>query len=197
MDHSLGSLPEEDRQIIQGLLQEGIARRKEEEHFFTRYAYFVREGSRKYQLPEDDALDAYTDAILSAIDKISKGTFEGRSTLKTWLFQIFHNKCVDLLRKKTTNKNAIHQTASITDMLYQLSDNAKSIVQKLADKADREMLRQKLNELGNTCRQLLLLSADGYNDREIASVLDYKNADVVKTSRLRCLDKLRQLYHRL
>ena len=36
--------------------------------------------------------------------------------------------------------------------------------------------------------------ADGYNDKEIATAMEYKTADVVKTSRLRCLDKLRQLY---
>ncbi len=30
--------------------------------------------------------------------------------------------------------------------------------------------------------------------KEIAPLLEYKSSDVVKTSRLRCLEKLRQLY---
>ena len=82
-------------------------------------------------------------------------------------------------------------------MLFHLSDEKKSVIQQLADKADYELLKQKLNELGNNCKQLLMLSADGFSDKEIASVMEYKTADVVKTSRLRCLERLRHLYHLL
>jgi RNA polymerase sigma factor (sigma-70 family) len=183
-----------DQAIINSLLQAGIERRRGEEQLFSTYIYFIREGMKKYSLPEEEAFDAYSDSILSSIQKVISGNFEGRSSLKTWLFQIFQNKCVDLLRKKATNKNSIHKTISVSDMLYQLSDASKTIIQQLVEKADRDLLKQRLNELGNKCRELLLLSADGYSDKEVAAQLAYKSADVVKTSRLRCLEKLRQLY---
>jgi hypothetical protein len=32
---------------------------------------------------------------------------------------------------------------------------------------------------------------DGYNDKEIAEFMKYQSADVVKTTRLRCLGKLK------
>jgi RNA polymerase sigma-70 factor (ECF subfamily) len=51
-----------------------------------------------------------------------------------------------------------------------------------------------MNEMGENCRQLLGLWSESYSDKEIASIMEYKTADVVKTSRLRCLEKLRQLY---
>ncbi|HYE54837.1 MAG TPA: sigma-70 family RNA polymerase sigma factor [Chitinophagaceae bacterium] len=196
MGNPEGTFHASDQQIINSLLKDGNTRRKGEEELFSRFQYFIKEGIRKHRLSEDESFDAYSDAVLSAIEKISNGSFQGRSTIKTWLYQIFHNKCVDLLRKKTTNKYAIHQTASLTGVLFQLSDDTRSIVQKLADKADRELLKQKLNELGSICRQLLMLSADGYTDKEIAASMEYKTADVVKTSRLRCLERLRQLYNR-
>lgn len=183
-----------DQDII-NCLKNPVLRRKGEEDLFNRYAYLIPEGIKKNHLLRDEAFDAYSDTVITAIDQIIKGSFQGRSSLKTWLSQIFHNKCVDLLRKKTTNKQSIHHTASVTDMLFQLSDDAKSVIQKLADKADCDLLRLKLNELGETCRQLLMLSADGYSDKEIAAAMEYKTADVVKTSRLRCLDRLRQLYN--
>jgi len=183
-----------DQAMFDNLNGEGISKRKSEELFFTSYSYFIKEGMHKYSLSEDEAFDAYSDSVLAALDKLNKGLFEGRSTLKTWLFQIFQNKCVDLVRKKTTNKNSIHHTTSITEMLFQLSDASKSIIQQLVERADRVLLKQRLNELGAKCRELLMLSADGYSDREIASELDYKSPDVVKTSRLRCLERLRQLY---
>src|SRR5882724_183559 len=183
-----------DREIIEQLRQSGIDRIKSEEQLFNRYIYFIREGINKHSLSEDDAFDAYSDTILSGIEKISNGTFEGRSSLKTYLYQIFHNKCVDLLRKRTTNKYSVHRTESVTDKLMHVSDTAKSIVQQLVDKSDWDLLRRKLNELEDKCRQLLAMWADNYADKEIATVLAYKTADVVKTSRLRCLEKLRQLY---
>lgn len=196
MTNARGSLSSTDQQLIENLRQEGAVKRKGEEQLFNTYAYFIREGMHKYVLSEDEAFDAYSDSILSAIENIRKGSFEGRSSLKTWLYQVFYNKCVDLLRKRSTNKNSVYQTTSISDMLLQLSDSGKSVIQRLIDKSDWDLLKQKLNELGDTCRQLLTLSADGYTDKEISTLMEYKTADVVKTSRLRCLDKLRQLYKR-
>ena len=188
-------LPAADVRILENLTRGGIDRRKGEEELFTTYMYFIQEGMRKYPLSEDESFDAFSDTILSAIDKITDGSFERASSLKTWLYKIFQNKCVDLLRKKTTNKNKVHQTVSITDMLMHVSDAAKSVVQKLADQADEQLLKRRLAEVGDTCQQLLQLSAEGHTDKEIAALMEYKTADVVKTSRLRCLEKLRRLYN--
>jgi len=183
-----------DETIIQNLLQTGSTRRRGEEDLFNRYSYFIKEGIHKYSLTQEDAFDAYSDTILSAIDRIVKGTFEGRAALKTYLYQIFHNKCVDLIRKNATNKNTVHRTQEVTDMIFHLSDASKSIVQQLIDRSDWDLLRRKLNEIGQNCKELLMFSADGYSDREIVELMTYKTADVVKTTRLRCLEKLRQLY---
>ena len=79
-------------------------------------------------------------------------------------------------------------------MLYQLSDASKTIIQQLVEKNDVDLLKKKLHELGDKCRELLMLSADGNSDKELSLQLAYKSADVVKTSRLRGLEKLRQLY---
>jgi RNA polymerase sigma-70 factor (ECF subfamily) len=187
-------LPTDEREIIDSIQQNRIERKKGEERLFNRYAYFIQEAIHKYSLSQEDAFDIYSDAIISAIEKIADGSFQGRSSLKTWLYQIFHNKYVDLLRKKTTNKNSINRTLSISDLLFQISDASKTIIQELADKTDWEVLRQKMNQIGESCRKMLLLWAEGYSDKEIARSMEYKTSDVVKTSRLRCLEKLKQLY---
>ena len=184
-----------DLDIINNLLHEGVDRRKAEELLFTRYAYFIEQGMHKYSFAEDEAFDIYSDTILSAIPKIIDRSFEGRSSLKTWLFQIFHNKCVDFIRKKTTNKSSVNKSVGIPEVLVQVADSAKTILQELMDRTDKDLIRQKLNELGDNCKKILWQWAEGYSDKEIAVVLDYKTADVVKTSRLRCLEKLRQLYN--
>jgi len=186
-----------DPEIIDHLKQTGANRRKAEDQLFNNFVYFIQQGMRKYSLSEEDALEVYSDTILSAIDTIVSGTFEGRSSLKTYLFRIFNNKCVDHIRKLTTNKNKIHRNTSSPDLLSQLSDSAKSIIQQMVDRSDLDLLRAKLKELGDNCREMLALFADGYSDKEIAMTMQYKTAEVVKTSRLRCLEKLRQSYNLL
>lgn len=188
------NLPDIDLQIIEHLTAGGVSKRKGEDLLFATYNYFIREGMKKYSFAEEESFDAYSDTILTGIEKITDGSFGRASSLKTWLYKIFQNKCVDLLRKKTTNKNRVHQTVDITGSLMHVSDTGKSIIQKMADQADEKLLRRRLEELGDPCRQLLHLSSDGFTDRDIAGVMEYKTPDVVKTSRLRCLDKLRRLY---
>ncbi len=191
---STGSFHYTDQEIIGQLRQSGIDKRKSEEQLFNRFAYFIREGITRHALSEDESFDAYSDTILAALENIRNAHFEARASLKTYLFQIFHNKCVDLLRKRTTNKNSVHRPDTISERLLLISDTARSVVQKLIDQADWKLLREKLNQLEDKCRQLLLYWGDNYSDREIASLLQYKTADVVKTSRLRCMERLRKLY---
>ena len=184
-----------DEDLIIQLQQDSHLKRKAEDALFTRYVYFIKEGMHKYSLTEDEAFDAYSDTILYAIGSIAGNIFERKSSLKTYLYKIFCNKCVDLIRKKTTNKNSIHQTASITDMLLKIADTARTVVQQLIEKTDMDTLASRLKQLGDKCKQMLALYADGYTDKEIAAALDYKTADVIKTSRLRCIEKLRQAYN--
>ena len=183
-----------EQEIVSGLMQSGTNRSRAEEQLFRQYDYFIREGIRKYSLSNDESFDAYSDAVLSAITKVTNGSFEGRSSLKTWIYQIYHNKCVDLIRKKATNKHSVHNTQAISDMLFALPDKARSVVQEMMDKTDKEILSRRLSEIGDLCRNLLLFWAEGYPDKEIVALMEYKTADVVKTSRLRCMEKLRQLY---
>lgn len=183
-----------DDEMISIIQESTMSKRQAENQLFARYTYFIKEGMNKYSLEQEDAFTAYSDTILQAIDNISDSLFEKRSSLKTYLYKIFYNKCVDLIRKKTTNKRSIHQTAPITDMLEMIADHAKNVIQQLVEKNDFDLLRTRLRELGENCQKLLSFFADGYSDSEIVVFMEYKTADVVKTSRLRCLEKLRASY---
>ena len=183
-----------DEDIIRNLTAAGKNKRKGEDDLFSRFVYFIKVGMERYKVKEDDAFDAYADTILSAIDSIRTGQFGNRSSLKTYVFKVFHNKCVDIVRKNATNKRSVNHTTTIDNMLSQLSDSAKSAVQKIIEQSDFEEMKRKLSELGENCKLLLTLFSEGYADKEIAMSLDYKSAEVVKTSRLRCLEKLRKMY---
>lgn len=171
-------------------------RRQAENQFFKRYSYFIREGMRKYSLCEEDAFTAYSDSVLDVLKNIDSSVFEGRSSLKTYLYKIFQNKCVDLIRKNTTNKSSVHRASGVSETLIMLGDKAKNILQRLIEKNEADLIKAQIEKLSVKCRDILLLFSEGFKDKEVANYMDLKSAAVVKTTRLRCLQKLRELYKR-
>lgn len=181
-----------DSDIIYGL-KAGIKQRSQyEKILYNQYKYFIDEGCRKQNLNYDESFSAYSDAVLSAIHNIVNGQFDGRSSIKTYLYQIFFNKCIDLIRKNTTNKQQVHKTMPVPELMNQLPDNAKTIVERLMNTELKTKIKAQLNTIGEKCKELLLMFEDGLSDKEIALELSYNNAAVVKTTRLRCLEKLRE-----
>jgi RNA polymerase sigma factor (sigma-70 family) len=184
-----------DHRIVTDLMKGGITRRKAEDDLFNSYSYYIREAVKKYAIREEDCFDAYSDTILSVIYAVTDGRFEQRSSLKTFIYRIFHHKCVDIIRKSSTNKESVNRATALPESMFELlSDNTKSILQTLIERFDLDEMHQKLQKLGESCKSMLTMFAEGYSDKLIAEALHYNSPDVVKTSRLRCLQKLRQAY---
>ncbi len=183
-----------DAELMAGIRAGGTQRRTFENKLYEKYQYLITDGTRKHRLTEDDCASAYSDAVLTVFEHISSGRFEGRSELKTYLYQIFNNKCVDGIRKKTTNRSSVHDAFSLDDSLMQLPDETRSVVQQLIAQSDVDKLHQHLRDLGEKCRTMILSWGEGYSDDEIAQTMGYNSAAVAKTSRLRCLEKLRERY---
>ena len=177
---------------MQGLTSGYKERIEQEKNLYRQYSYFINEGCRKYNLSYDDSFSAYSDALLSALHNIAANRFDGHSSLKTYLFQIFLNKCIDLIRKNTTNKQRVYQTIEVPELLGQLPDHARTAVEKIIDRQKQDAIKQNLELIGQKCKEILLLFEDGLTDREIAIELSYNTSAVAKTTRLRCLEKLRE-----
>lgn len=182
----------QDTEIINGLHVGNMQRAHFEKVFYLQYRYFIEEGARKYNLAADDSFSAYSDAVLSAIQNIRNNNFNNQASLKTYLFQIFCNKCIDLARKKTTNRAKVHQAAGDPELLTHLPDATKTIIEKLIDRQRIMAIKQYLDVIGKKCKDVLLLFEDGYSDNEIAEKLAYNTAAVAKTTRLRCLEKIKE-----
>ena len=181
-----------DTTIIANLTAGYAERTRQEKLLYQAYYYFVNEGCRKYNLTYEDSFSAYSDAFLSTIINILQSRFDGRSSIKTYLFQIFSNKCIDLVRKNATNKQQVYKTVASPDLMSQLPDAARTAVESMMSNEQRQSLKAALEKIGDRCKKLLLLFEDGYTDKEIAGHLKYNSAAVAKTTRLRCLDKLRE-----
>jgi len=180
-----------EHMILHGIKAGGASRRNYEQKLYDIFFYLIREAEKKYGIQPEEAASVYSDTILAVIKNIVAEKFEGNSSLKTYCYQIFTNKCVDLLRKRTTNRGKMEDTIPYDSLVYELPDETRSIIQKLIAKDERQQILEKLNEIGDKCKELLLMFEDGYNDKEIAEHMKYNTADVVKTTRLRCLEKLK------
>ncbi|ODS77753.1 MAG: RNA polymerase subunit sigma-24 [Cytophagaceae bacterium SCN 52-12] len=180
-----------DLEIVEGIAPSSPRKRFFEDKLYNRYDYLIKEGVFKHRLTEDESSIAYSDSVLSVIENIENGTFEGRSSLKTYMHRIFSNKCVDQVRKNTTNRAQVNLGGSVDEHLYRLQDDTRSVIEELMEQHDIGLLWKCLEELGEKCRQMIRSWSEGIADRQIALELGYQSAEVVKTSRLRCLEKLR------
>ena len=73
-------------------------------------------------------------------------------------------------------------------------DDSKLIIQQLSEEFEFDKLKKQLAILGEKCKQMLMAWAEGFSDKEICIMLDYNSPQVAKTSRLRCLEKLKENY---
>lgn len=184
-----------DADIIEGILKGGRERQKYENKLYEKYLYFINDGVRKHQIEEHESASVYSDTVLIMIDHIINHRFERRASLKTYIYQIFSNQCVSLIRKKATNRAApSYDTVLLSDIMQMMSDSTQSIIQKIIEQEEETSLLNRLNKIGEKCKELLLLWANGHADKEILEMLAYSSADVVKVSRMRCIDKLRKIY---
>ncbi len=187
-----GTVP--DDKILSGILGDSVLKRATENKLYEQFAYLIKDATFKHQLTEDDAASLYADAILVIIEHIQKKRFEGKSSLKTYLFQIFSNKCVDFIRKASTNKMSVYKTESIDDLLIGVPDETRSILQEMISENEVNVLKTKIKQIGEKCQEMMMSWSEGLSDEKIAAEMGYQSAGVVKTSRLRCLEKLRALY---
>ena len=181
-----------DKDLVIGLQTDPLQSRRYENILYERFSSLVKLGIRKHGLNEEESINVYSDTILAAIKQIKNQSFEQRSELKTFIFKIFSNKCVDQYRKTTTNKSTGLQTIDLNDYSAIIPDN-QTILQSLIQQSEIQLSYQKLELIGQKCQLLLKLWNEGFTDEEIMDSLAYNSTDVVKSSRQRCLSKLKDL----
>jgi RNA polymerase sigma factor (sigma-70 family) len=188
---------DKNQEIIEGLKMGYKERVSCEKLLYQQYSYFINEGCRKYRLSHEDSFSAYSDAVLSVIHNIVNGKFENKASLKTYLFRVFSNKCIDLSRNNSINKQQANRNATVPDLLESLPDKAKTAIELLIDRYRESAVLEYLETIGEKCKEILLYFEDGYSDKEIAERLAYSNAAVVKTTRHRCIEKMREKMNHL
>lgn len=177
-----------DASLTEAILSGGLRRENAIKILFDNHLGFLYKIKRKLFLSEEDLQDAYVDSILKLATQISLGKFRGESKLSTYLYSIFFNKCVDLSRKKQSH------SVVVEDSNFEMEKSAENLLHLLEVKDKGEWIRKTLEQMGKSCKQVLLDWAYwGYSMEEIATRNELKNAKTAKSLKYKCLKKLRSL----
>jgi RNA polymerase sigma-70 factor (ECF subfamily) len=141
---------------------------------------------------EQDAEDVLQETFIKAYQALPG--FEGRSSLKTWLFRIATNEALMLLRKRKPQ-----QAVMEIDREEDAVEEPKEIVDwccvpepELMSVETRKKLEEAASHLSPGLRAVFLLrDVEGLSGEETASILNV-SVDVVKTRLLRARLKLRE-----
>ncbi|WP_020530459.1 RNA polymerase sigma factor [Flexithrix dorotheae] len=151
---------------------------------------------RKFnKLTREDAEDIFSESMVALYENITNGRLNEEnlsSTLKTYLFQIGINKTLAFVKKDNR----------FNDIKIEISKSSETFYDEENEHFENEteqkfkIVETCLTDLGNPCKRLLELHY--YHKKrmiEIAELLNYKNADVAKNQKAKCMKRLRKLFN--
>lgn len=146
---------------------------------------------------EEDAEDVLQETFIIMIKKLN--TFEGKSTLYTWLYRVATNVALGKLRKK---KN-IDDSVSFDKLDFENlkpADGATwpdDIEDEFNTEEFRKCLDRAMNELPDHYRTVFILrDLEGHSTRDTAKILEISEANVkVRLMRARLFLRDQMLYH--
>lgn len=143
---------------------------------------------------EADAEDVMQETFLNAFQAID--SFEGRSTIATWLFRIAYNAAMSRLRRPTSNEASVEDTLDTAEegatLPTQFFDWCCLPEQEFATSEVQRHLDQAMQQLSPTLRTVFILrELEGLSVQETAETLDISQ-DVVKTRLHRARLSLRE-----
>lgn len=176
-----------DQQLIDGILKGGSTRERCIAAIYDANIGFVYKLQQKQSLEEDEARMAYADAVVTLSEQIASQKFRGDSKISTYLYRIFFNKCVDVNRKKSSNR------ITTTDEFPVLAEDSKNMQELLELGDEVKQLHGILDRIGEKCKQILIdWGYHGYTMDEIAERAGLKNAESAISQKYKCFTKLKK-----
>ncbi len=142
-------------------------------------------------MPDEDVSDVYQDTIIAFYENILSGKLtELTSSLKTYIFSIGKYSIYNKLKKvnKTISLDRQHlENLDLQAIDFQFEHTQKS-----------SLVKEAMIKLGERCRRILVLFYyHSYTIEALKHELEYKNENVVRSHKSRCLKNLKDLIKEL
>jgi RNA polymerase sigma factor (sigma-70 family) len=148
---------------------------------------FCQWAVKHYPADHDIAQDAFQETMLAfRFNLVHNRIGEMKSTLKTYLFAIGKNQLINRLKKR-------HHEISSDDLtlLQHQQSMVKRDPEELTERQER--IKKLIKNMEEPCHSILkMFYYLGYSMDVIAQRMDYKNEDVAKSQKARCIKKIRE-----
>lgn len=157
------------------------------DHVYLNYQEEFLIFSKKFNVSDEDARDAYQDSVIAFYENVKNGRLsELNSTIKTYLFSIGKYSIYNKIKKG--NKTITLDKAHLTKLDLEAIDQHPEENGKMSD------MRKAMEQLGDRCKEILdLFYYHSYTIEAIMYELGYKNENVVRSHKSRCLKNLKEI----
>ena len=130
---------------------------------------------------KNDAKDVFQEALMVIYNKIEKSSFTLNSSFKTFLYSISRNIWFNQLRKRKVFLNDFKDKED-----YIVKIDNKSIIKETCLNIEYDLFRQHFEKLSCTQKMLFKLFFENYSFKQIADILNYKNAAYARKEKYNC-----------
>lgn len=135
---------------------------------------------------DQDAQDVLQESLVILWERVRSGRFEQTAQLGTFLFGIAKN----LWRRSLARS----RRESPLDAESQVGDDALSALESMVGQEEKAMVAAAMEEIGETCRQLLLLYYwEELSMEQIALQMGFANATTAKSKKYQCKKALERI----
>ena len=141
------------------------------EKLYNQYSVLVYNLALNYLQNIEDAEEITQDVFIQINKSLDK--FQEKSSLKTWIYRITINKCLDYIKHKNSNKRFfIFGKKSQNEFEISNASNFEHPGILLENKEKAKVLFDIINELGENQKTAFLLSkVDGLSNPEISEIM--------------------------
>lgn len=149
--------------------------------------------ARKLLKDENSLEDIYQDTVIAFYENVRTGKITTlKSSITTYIIGIGKFVLYRHLKKTKTMSN-------IDDIdELDLGSVANAYIEQIEDKETAIILQKAIEKLGEPCTSLLrLFYYEEKDNKEIATILGYANADVIKSQKYRCMQTLKAIMKKI
>jgi RNA polymerase sigma factor (sigma-70 family) len=143
--------------------------------------YIIRNGGT-----ENDAKDIFQESLIVVFKLIQAGTLDINTDFGTYLSGIAKRIWLKQIRDGMIHERFVNQSNPETT-----EDHPSDV--ELEGELELSLIRKHILKLGEECRKVLMMSAEGISNEEIAVKLGYKSEKIVRSKKYKCKDALIQL----
>lgn len=119
---------------------------------------------------EEDAMDATQEVFLKVFRSLGK--FEGRSSLKTWIYRVASNTCISLSEKRKREKNGLIKIISNWWLDKTVSTPEEDLLDQEKRNVTQKLVSEKVKTLPENYRMpVILKDIEGFSLDKIAEIL--------------------------